>query len=95
MQISSRAVYEGTLKVSHEGIYQHVKTDKLTDGDLWQKMRGCKRYSKRYGRERRGSHPNRTSIHDRPSQIEEREECGHWEGDTISGLGAKVPPLRR
>ncbi|MDP8161865.1 hypothetical protein QJU89_00145 [Pasteurella skyensis] len=31
--------------------------------------------------------PNRVSIHDRPKEIETKEELGHWEADTIQGKG--------
>lgn len=29
------------------------------------------------------------SIHDRPEVINQREELGHWEGDTVEGTGHK------
>lgn len=31
--------------------------------------------------------PDRVSIHDRPKEIDERKTFGHWEGDSIVGLG--------
>ncbi|MDP8079711.1 IS30 family transposase, partial [Pasteurella skyensis] len=31
--------------------------------------------------------PNRVSIHDRPKEIETKEELEHWEADTIQGKG--------
>ncbi|MEX3605599.1 MAG: IS30 family transposase [Burkholderia sp.] len=37
------------------------------------------------GEDRRGSIPNRISIHDRPAEIDERIVPGHWESDLIKG----------
>lgn len=31
--------------------------------------------------------PDRVSIHDRPKAIDERSQFGHWEGDSIVGVG--------
>jgi transposase, IS30 family len=31
--------------------------------------------------------PDRVSIHDRPKVVERRKQFGHWEGDSIVGLG--------
>jgi|SRR3989344_3703020 len=31
--------------------------------------------------------PDRVSIHDRPAIVAERKQFGHWEGDSIVGLG--------
>lgn len=33
--------------------------------------------------------PDRVSIHDRPMVVERRKQFGHWEGDSIVGLGHK------
>jgi IS30 family transposase len=33
--------------------------------------------------------PDRISIHDRPKEIDERKQFGHWEGDSIVGLAHK------
>lgn len=91
-QISKRAAIEGTIQVSAERIYQYIYADRAAGGVLYQRLRCRKNYRKRYGsgRERRGSHPNQTSIHDRPAHVEGREECGHWEGDTIVGKGRRT-----
>ncbi len=90
-QISNRAAHEGTFKISPERIYQYIYADKAAGGELHQSLRCHKPYRKRYGsgRERRGSHPDQTSIHDRPESVEQRDDVGHWEGDTIVGKGRK------
>jgi transposase, IS30 family len=37
------------------------------------------------GEDRRGQIPDRTRLHARPSEIEDRSVPGHWEGDLIKG----------
>ena len=42
------------------------------------------------GRKVHRSHiPDRVSIHQRSEKINQREEFGHWEGDTVEGIGHK------
>lgn len=43
------------------------------------------RYSRKNKTEKRGKIPNMKSIHERPLDIENRDDIGHWEGDTIVG----------
>ncbi len=43
---------------------------------------------KKNGRKVHRSHiPDRVSIHLRPESINQRSEFGHWEGDTVEGIG--------
>jgi len=45
---------------------------------------------KKQGRKVHRSHiPDRVSIHLRPEVINQRVEFGHWEGDTVEGIGHK------
>ena len=45
---------------------------------------------KKSGRKVHRSHiPDRVSIHLRPEVIDQRVQFGHWEGDTVEGLGHK------
>ncbi len=45
---------------------------------------------KKSGRKVHRSHiPDRVSIHQRPEVINQRIEFGHWEGDTVEGIGHK------
>ena len=76
--------------ISHETIYQRIYQDKSQGGLLWRYLRCQKKYKKRYGLlERRGNIPNRLSIEDRPSLVNERSRLGDWEGDTIIGKNHK------
>lgn len=43
------------------------------------------RYSRKNKTEKRGKIPNMKSIHERPLYIENKDDIGHWEGDTIVG----------
>lgn len=85
-QISGRLEKEGHGSVSHEWIYQHVWSDKEAGGDLWEHLRCDHRYRTQYGSEdRRGRLGNRTSIEQRPDEVDETSRVGDWEADTIIG----------
>lgn len=82
----------GTLKqwnmvqISHQTIYRHVRRDWKAGGSLWQELRRHYRRRKRhYGLERRGRLQGKRMIDERPACVEERQEVGHWEGDTVQG----------
>lgn len=89
-------VIAGTLKlrpppelcgasVSHETIYAWI----YDGAGRWEGLhpylcRGRKKRQKRYARKRRKTHiPERVSIHERPKDIDERKEMGHWETDSM------------
>lgn len=99
-QISGRLKREHGRTISHETIYQYVYEDKKTGGDLHTHLRCQKKRRKRYGSgvNRRGMLPNRTSIDERPSIVDERKRIGDWEGDTVIGRrhkGALVSMVER
>lgn len=58
---------------------------------MWEYLpRKQKRRRKKYGRKsQRIRIPDRVSIHDRPSAIEDREVFGHWEGDSVESKAHK------
>jgi IS30 family transposase len=87
-QISGRLREEGLLEISHETIYQHIWRDKRRGGHLWLFLRQRLRYRKRYGRyEKRGRVEGKRHISERPAVVEQRNEIGHWEMDTVLGTG--------
>ena len=45
------------------------------------------RYRKRRGMDGRGRIRNRTSIEERPAEVDSRRRFGDWEGDTVHGAG--------
>ena len=75
--------------ISHETIYRHIYVDKAAGGQLYQQLRCQKKRRKRYagGRDRRGQIIGRRPICERPKHIESRIQIGHWEGDTVIGVG--------
>lgn len=77
------------MKISHESIYQHVWRDRERGGRLWEHLRGAhKKRRKRYGRkDSRGRLAGKRMIGERPPEVEERGEVGHWEIDTVHGSG--------
>jgi len=84
-QITGRLKKQG-VQISHERIYQYVYADKRSGGLLWKHLRCQKKRRKRIGgRDRRGKIPNRRSIEERPTIVEERTRLGDWEGDLILG----------
>lgn len=72
--------------VSHETIYGWLYRPEQREEKLWKclprhKAKRGLRKSKGAGS---GRIPDRVSIHERPSAIEDRQEFGHWEGDLMS-----------
>lgn len=75
------------MRISHETIYQEIYRR-----HNFHYLIAClpqsrpKRRKRGQGKTRRGpSIPNRVGIEQRPVQVDERHETGHWEGDTIVG----------
>ena len=80
----------GHVYISPETVYQRVYADKRAGGLLWKNLRCQKQRKKRYGKmDRRGSIPNRLSIDDRPTIVDERKRIGDWEADTVIGKNHK------
>lgn len=78
---------KGIATISYEAIYQFVfsppgKLLGLPELLPWKRK---KRYRKQGRKPQRERIPNRTSIHSRPDKVNNREEFGHWEGDTVIG----------
>jgi IS30 family transposase len=78
-----------SMRVSTETIYKFIYNTKnvYEKKQLIQCLRQRKkyRYSRKNKTEKRGKIPNIKSIHERPLDIEKKDEIGHWEGDTIVG----------
>lgn len=78
------------MRVSHETIYQAIYQNRHTLDFLVPFLAQArpKRRRRGQGKTRRGPLiPNRVSIRERPSAVNERIEIGHWEGDTVVGKG--------
>lgn len=93
-QISNRLKKESKStrwRVSHETIYQYIYSiEDSIERKIWIKSlrrKKSKRGPCKAQRGRQSKIPNRVSIHKRPKEILDRIEAGHWEGDTIVGIG--------
>ncbi len=81
------------MHVSHETIYRYIYS--IEDKEHRESLINCLRQSRKRRRPRKRKGSKRTtirdlvSIHSRPSEIEFREEPGHWEGDLIIGKDHK------
>ena len=90
-QISGRFKRDVVFLISHETIYAHVWRDKKAGGSLFRALRQvAKLRRKRHNsRDSRGRLAGKRHISERPDVIETRTTEGHWEGDTVVGVGSK------
>lgn len=85
-QIAGVMARLGSLRVSHQWIYDLIHRDRAKGGKLWtygrypRRRRSQRSLAKRAGL---GKIPNRTGIEQRPLEVEKRDHLGHWEGDTV------------
>lgn len=74
------------MRISHETLYKAIYSDeRLSSFVACLRQARPKRRKKGQGRVRRCIIPHRTSIHERPKQVQERSRFGDWEGDLILG----------
>jgi IS30 family transposase len=76
------------MRVSVETLYAWIYDPGQQHRELWQYLpRGQKKRRRKKGRNvHRERFRWRTSIHDRPAEIEDREQFGHWESDSVIGV---------
>lgn len=76
------------MRVSAETLYAWIYAPKQAYRQFWQYLaRGYKKRRKRAGRRVHCERTRwRTSIHDRPPEVEDRIQFGHWEADSVLGL---------
>jgi len=88
-QVSGSLRKSGELSISHETIYRYVWDDRARGGELCQHLRCAgKKRRKRYGRyDSRGRLAGKRHISERPTSVERRDQLGHWEIDTVMGVG--------
>lgn len=87
-QISGRLPKDIPGKSIHwETIYRFIYSDEYQHKKLWEYLpRKQRKRRKQQGRKsQRTRIPDRISIHDRPTEVEDRLVFGHWEGDSIVG----------
>ena len=79
------------MRITPETIYRFIYSEKYKHRKFWEYLpwKRKKRRQKLGRSVHRGSIPNRISIHDRPEIIDKNIEFGHFEGDSVEGLGHK------
>ena len=90
-QIAGRLRRHGVLSISHEPNFTHVWRDKARGGQLHRHLRGArKQRRKRHNSyDSRGRLAGKRHISERPATVEARTAIGHWEVDTVVGVGTK------
>ena len=90
-QISGRLGDDGVLSISHETIYTYIWRNKLHGGELFKHLRCAtkKRRKRRNSYDSRGRLAGKRHISERPLSVETRASIGHWEIDTVAGVGSK------
>lgn len=86
-QVSCWLKEKGLLRISHETIYRYIWRNKAQGGGVYVNLRGArKQRRKRYGAyDSRGQIAAKRHISNRPMHVEDRQEQGHWEIDTVMG----------
>ena len=89
-QVAGALALTGELSISHETIYRHVWTNRANGGTLHYHLRCAqKKRRKRYGRyDSRGRLAGKRHVTERPRFVEKRRSIGHWEIDTVMGVGS-------
>ncbi len=85
-QIAGTWADEKKESICHETIYQYVYKYRPHLVKMFFRRKG-----KKYKHERKSKYqiPDRRMIDERPKEVENRKEVGHWEGDTIVGKDHK------
>src|SRR3954470_23771438 len=79
-----RGEERGLRAVSTETIYAFVHRAGQKAEKLWHRLpRGRSSRGRRRARPPRSTIAGRRSIHDRPAEVQERKDAGHWEGDLL------------
>ena len=84
-QIVGDAKRRGIQMVSCERIYQFIREDKRNGGSLWKHCRHQLKHRKRPVGGKRIIIPDKVSIDERPTVINQKQRFGDWEIDTIVG----------
>lgn len=85
-QVTGKRKRQGKRSIVHETIYRFLYTERPRLVYLLRQKKG--KYRRRHGtakREHERELAKKTWITDRPGIINERQEIGHWEGDTVVG----------
>jgi IS30 family transposase len=86
-QISNYLINTNQASISFQTIYRWIRKDRRRGGILYRNLRIMpKRRRKRYGSDdSRGILRGKRLISERPALVNDRQEFGHWEADTVMG----------
>jgi transposase, IS30 family len=81
---------EHGINISHETLYRRIWKDKKEKGSLYTYLRQSSKLRRKRHRSKdsRGQLANKRMIEERPTEIDDRSEFGHWEIDLIHGRGS-------
>ena len=85
-ELRARFPDQGARQLCTESIYQAIY-DVTVEVTRPAKRRRRRRRRRIQGLERRGRLTGMTMIADRPAEVDDRVQVGHWEGDCIMGAG--------
>jgi IS30 family transposase len=97
-QIKGYCDRNNVAMVSHERIYQYIRSNKLNGGNLYRYLRHKLKHRKRPVSGKYVIIKNKISIDQRPAMIDNKERFGDWEIDLIVGKenkGAMVTIVER
>jgi len=78
--------HDPSMRISHETLYRSLYSDeRLSPLVACLRQRRPKRRKRGQGKTLRCSIPNRTSIHERPQEVQQRARFGDWEADLVLG----------
>jgi IS30 family transposase len=80
------------MRVSHQSIYQYIRSDRQAGGSLWKRLRQSHKLRRKpYGTgPRRCRIPDRVGIEQRPKHVDSRKQIGHWEADTMLARNGRL-----
>ena len=90
-QISGYCKQNNIAMISPEWIYQYVYNDMKQKGKLFTHLRTQHKHRRKrmHLKDKRGLILNRTSIHQRPAIVADKQRFGDWEIDLIEGANHK------
>ena len=80
-QISGWLRRHEILNISHQSIYNYIRSNQANGGKLYKYLRRKRKYRKRYCM--RPGIVDRVSIDERPKEVDLKQRIGDWEVDTI------------
>lgn len=78
------------MQLSHECLYGYIHRDFQQGGEFYRHLRQHRPKRRPRCTRRQSRIPHRRSIHERPPEVEDKSQAGHWESDSVVGKGARI-----